>query len=86
MKYVASSAQVENLTVNGKGLVSFVLNGVNYAAEQEPEISQGGAPAECYYRQKLAGEVGELRYDIINPETEDESKACDWDKFDVYFY
>lgn len=86
MKYVASSEQVENLTVDKNGLISFDLNGVNYATEQAPEISQDGAPAECYYEQKLAGGAGVLKYDIVNQEAEDDSEACDWDKFDVYLY
>lgn len=86
MRYVANSEQVENLTVDSDGLVSFDLNGTTYTTEQAPEISQSGAPAECYYEQKLAGGAGVLRFGIINPETEYESEACDWDKFDIYLY
>lgn len=86
MKYVANSTQVKNLVIDNNGLVSFELNGDTYITKQAPEISQGGAPAECYYEQKLVGGAGVLKYEIINPKTEDESEACDWDKFDVYLY
>lgn len=92
MKFVASSAEVKNLIIED-GEPTFLLDGVRYWAKGQPFIDQGGAPAEVYYSQDLFSwcvyfernvSVGRLRYEIINSESEDESEACDWLKFDVY--
>ena len=60
---------------------------------QDAFINQDGTPPECYYmayaysRSKTDDDgdpiVYKVRWEIENHETEDESEACDWDKFTV---
>jgi|DEB0MinimDraft_6_1074348.scaffolds.fasta_scaffold04600_11 hypothetical protein len=60
---------------------------------QNAYINQGGTPAECWYEARAESrtrkdEYGEpvqyrVTWDIANPNTEDESEACDWDDFEI---
>jgi len=60
---------------------------------QNAYITQAGAPAECYYqalgesrsRTDVDGEPVRymVKWEIANPDTEDESEACDWDAFEI---
>lgn len=77
------------------GEIEFRQNGVLYrsvgeASHDSNPINQRqtySAPLVCPEDQEYPEDaIGRVVWDIICPDSEDESDACDWDKFDIYFF
>lgn len=94
MKYLVSSQDLEFTSTND-GTIEFRHNGTLYRSvvqatfDNNPNNSYSTysthlvCPEDEEYPEDFAGKI---EWDIINPDTDDESDACDWDKFDVYVY
>lgn len=94
MKYVANNTEIK-YTHNADGSVEFMLDGVFYRSVGQPEFDNSpnnnfstySAPLVCPDDAEYPDDtVGKIEWDIIEPDFDDESNACDWDKFDVYLY
>lgn len=94
MTYQFSNNQVSQVVFNKEGEVEFRHNGILYRTVGQPVF--GNSPNDNFstYVAPLirpedpeypTSHIGEVSWDIIDPETDDEANACDWDKFDVYF-
>ena len=93
MKYQFDQSAVE-FTFNNNGEVEFRNNGVLYRSvgqaahdcNPKDQCQTYSAPLVCpedpEYPEDIAGKIV---WDIINPDSEDESDACNWDEFSVYF-
>ena len=77
-----------------EGQIQFMYKGTLYRSvgsatfDNSPNnnFSTYSAPLVCPNSDDPEEEVGKIEYDIIDFETDDESHACDWDKFTVYIY
>lgn len=84
------------VTENANGTVEFEHNGVKYKTNREATFDNSpsnnystySAPLYAFNEdEKEWDDVGQVVWDIIGDwkEIEDESEACDWSKFSVYF-
>lgn len=93
MEYQFSNSEIE-YTCNADGIIEFRHEGVLYRSngpatfDNSPNnnYSTYSAPLVCPEDAEWPDDtVGKIEWDIINADCDDESSACDWDKFDVYF-
>ena len=74
------------IQVDQYGEVEF--KGLKLVLKQHPYIDQDSYGAVVYRARatNAAGDHYELEWDITDPNSEDESEACDWDVFRVIDY
>lgn len=94
MKYKFSNSEIE-YTSNADGIIEFRHEGVLYRSvgqatfDNSPNnnFSTYSAPLVCPEDAEYPDDTaGKIEWDIIDADCDDESNACDWDKFDVYLY
>lgn len=94
MKYVANSTEID-YTSNADGSIEFRRDGILYRSEGQPTFDNSpnnnystySAPLVCPEDAEYPEDtVGKIEWDIIDSDCDDESNACDWDKFDIYLY
>lgn len=75
-----------NATLHADGTMSFEKGGEFFRTETDAWIDnfQGGAAYQAYLVDADGDQVGLVVWEIANPDCDDQSDACDWDKFDVY--
>jgi hypothetical protein len=84
------------VTENSNGTVEFEHSGVKYKTNREATFDNSPSNNYSTYSATLYAwseeekdwdDVGKIQWDIIGnwQEIEDESEACDWSKFSVYF-
>lgn len=80
-----------NATLNNDGTISFTHDNCPYYTLYEPNIDNI-RPGEAGYIATLYTDadgsddpVGYVTWDIIDPDCDDESNACNWDNFTIDF-
>lgn len=80
-------------TFNAEGEIEFRHNDILYRSVGAATFDNSPSNDYSTYSAPLYSEdvdcptdkVGKIEWDIINPDCADESDACDWDKFNIYF-
>ena len=93
MKYQFDHTADVKFSFNANGEVEFAHDGVIYRSVGQPtfdnspsnNFSTYSAPLVCPESEYPEDIAGKIEWDIINPDTDDESDACNWDKFSIYF-
>jgi hypothetical protein len=75
-----------------EGTIEFTREGVLYRTTRSAtfdnspnnNFSTYSAPMVAPHSDDPKEVVGKVEWDIVDPDTEDEADACDWDKFTVY--
>lgn len=86
------SKDIKEVNWNTDGSLSFEHNGKKYwtdfAAQRDNVHDRVAYVANLTaYDEELEDEdrAGEVVWEIVNPDSDDEADACDWDDFTVYF-
>lgn len=93
MKYQFNHTADVKFSFNANGEVEFTHNSIVYRSvgqatfdnSQSNNYSTYSAPLVCPESDYPDDIAGRIEWDIIKHECDDESDACDWDKFSIYF-
>jgi len=93
MNYQFDNTANIDFTFNAEGEVEFRHEGILYRSVGQATFDNSPNNNYSTYSAPLVNPeseypedtVGRIEWDIINSDCEDESDACDWDKFDIYF-